>query len=168
MSELDASAPDDYGCPLAARTNRGLNLVGTVCVPDGTSSTDSADVKYVNFGDPSWYCPDRDDKEDGPALGIIIVMNLMFSVGWVPIAAIFCCYYRNKSQNKAPFNGGEVRSFSQVAKAQVPQMQVVQMQCPEGAIPGQTVQTNVNGQMLNVQIPADVAPGTMFQVRFVG
>eukprot|EP01043_Picozoa_sp_COSAG02_P077205 COSAG02_NODE_16780_length_1056_cov_1.370951_1_plen_168_part_10 len=166
------SAPDDYGCPLHAQRNPSMNLVGTVCVPDDAYSSifssNSADIKYVNFDDPSWYCPDRNEKDDGAGVFMIIMMNLIFGVGWIPIAAIFCCYFRNKSQNTAPFNGGQVRSFPQVVKAQVPQMQVVQMQCPEGAIPGQTVETNVNGQTLTVQIPAEVAPGTMFQVRSIG
>ena len=153
-TELDA-----IGCPYGQ-----YNLVGTVCVQDGASSTD---VDYVNFEDPNWFCKGRDDAkaEDHTAAVILwVVVNLVFGVGWIPLAACCCCYFRNKSQNKAPFNGGGVQSFPQAAKAQNSQMQVVQMQCPEGSAPGQTLQTNVNGQMLDVQIPAGVAPGAMFQV----
>jgi hypothetical protein len=160
--------PDTFGCPVHARENPTWNLVGTVCVPNDAVDEDVDDVEYVNFADPNWKCAGRDDKDDG-AVAIWIMMNLFFGVGWIPIAAIFCCIFRNKSQNTAPFNGGGVKSFPQAAKAQpVAEMQVVQMQCPEGAVPGQTVQTNVNGQPLNVQIPADVQPGAMFQVRSVG
>ena len=152
----------DYGCPSHSRGS-SLDLVGTVCVKNETSATQ--DVDYVNFMDPKWDCEGRDNDDPPPNMLAIVFINLLFSVGWIPIAVVFCCIFRNKSQNTAPFNGDAVQSFPQAAKANVAQMQVVQMQCPEGVSPGQTVQTNVNGQMLDVQIPAGVAPGTMFQVR---
>lgn len=60
-----------------------------------------------------------------------------------------------------------MKSFPQIATTTAPTMQIVQMQCPEGVSPGQTMQANINGQSLGVQIPDGVAPGTMFQVRHI-
>jgi hypothetical protein len=57
-----------------------------------------------------------------------------------------------------------VKSFPHIATATAPTMQIVQIQCPEGVSPGQTMQANINGQSLDVQIPDGVAGGTMFQV----
>lgn len=155
-----------YGCPLHSRES-GLDLVGTICLKNGTSPPQ--DVDYINFAHPNWICEGRDDPKDGRlGLFVSLLFQLVFGGAGILIGAIVCCICRNKSQNTAPFNGEAVQSFPQAAKAQAAQMQVVQMQCPEGASPGQTVQTNVNGQMLNVQIPAGVAAGTMFQVRCTG
>lgn len=44
-------------------------------------------------------------------------------------------------------------------------MQTVQMQCPAGCGPGSTVQSEVNGKMVQLTIPAGVSEGQMFQVQ---
>ena len=46
-----------------------------------------------------------------------------------------------------------------------PQMKVVQMQCPVGAAPGSSMAANIDGQMMNIVVPAGVNPGDMFQIR---
>ena len=122
------------------------------CVPDATcvEPTEQRDVLCCMLGaydergsfnaslaDDGWNCPDEDIRDDrAPAwLGA-----LMIAVHVVPCAIIFslitCCsfYYRNKSNNTAPWNGQPVQSFAQAATAQVAQMQTVQLQCPEGMV----------------------------------
>jgi hypothetical protein len=99
--------PDDVGCPLHARNNPGMNLVGTVCVPnnDTAMAAQPNDIFYINFEDPGWTCKGRDDGGGGRPDAFVALINLLFAFGWSTIVGIVCCYCRNKSQNTAPFNG---------------------------------------------------------------
>ena len=138
----ESSTSEDY-CPASN------NLVRTACTPEATNSTD--DPAYIRFSDDTWKCKGIGAERGEDRGGMIAIwINLVVQVFvWVPMV-IGCCYFRNKSTNTAPFNGGAVQSFPQVAKATaaIPaQMQMIQMQCPVDASPGQAVQSNVNGQV---------------------
>eukprot|EP01045_Picozoa_sp_COSAG04_P007982 COSAG04_NODE_433_length_14482_cov_11.959466_6_plen_222_part_00 len=107
------------------------------CANDNQGEPASCPPGFSPTAQPtSWDdCPNYECVPDFSWLGA-----LMIAVHVVPCAIIFslitCCsfYYRNKSNNTAPWNGQPVQSFAQAATAQVAQMQTVQLQCPEGMV----------------------------------
>ena len=134
------------------------------CVPDATcvEPTEQRDVLCCMLGAydergsfnaslaaDGWNCPDEDIRDERPPawLGAFLV-----AVHVVPCALIMslvvCCsfYYRNKSNNTAPWNGQPVQSFEQAATAQAAQMQTVQLQCPEGMVRNPKEKDNAPGK----------------------
>ena len=131
---------------------------------DGSWATGPTST-YYEFSNVSFAGGGNCDGGGGGALFGFIWLFIFF--GPTILAAVISCYCYNKSMNSAPFNGDPAPTFPRTAKAvpQVAQMQVVQMQCPADAQPGTLLQSNINGQTMNIAVPAGVAPGTMFSVQ---
>ena len=49
--------------------------------------------------------------------------------------------------------------------AQTEGLQVIQVECPDGAAPGDTIQVQHGGAAMNVAVPPGVAPGAVFSVQ---
>jgi hypothetical protein len=109
----------------------------TMCCTVLGNATDQS----TRFSRDEWTC--ENDAATDAGLATAIFINAATTVVITALVAVISAYCRNKSQNKAPFNGQPVEAFAVTPKPAMvtpAQMQIVQMQCPVGYGPGSAVQ----------------------------
>ncbi len=95
---------EDDNCPYG-----NDQLYGTICTPtesyDPQNPPTSGDYIGKFSGDAGWRCKGYDNPEQKANVGWVLFFNLFVNLLWLTPMILGCCYYRNKSQNTAPFNG---------------------------------------------------------------